>query len=357
MATITKRKDKQGNILPGWKAVIRVKGHPTVCKICDRIEEARDWAKETELEIKNGRYNFKRYKQKSTFSDLVEHYISSGILEHHRSSKDTLRHLKYWKERLGTYFLFHLTPELLAEERQLLLNTSTLKGKKRTASTVNRYVASLSGVLTYGCRQLRWIDENPCSNLIKLKEHKEKRRVLTINEVQRVLDACRKSKNAYLYCIVLFSLTTGARKGEILGLPWDQVDLENKVAHFTETKNGKARSVPLVDAVVQELKIIYKNRNPAKPLVFASKTVFGKIDISKVWKTALKHADIQNFVFHGTRHHFITSAMRSGASNLQVQTAVGHKTLQMLEIYTHLNARDVRHLSETASAQILEHAQ
>ena len=211
--------------------------------------------------------------------------------------------------------------------------------------------------MTYGCRQLRWIDENPCSNLIKLKEFTKKRHPLINNEVQRLLEACRNSKDPYLYCIVLFSLTTGARKGEILGLSWDQVDLQNKVAHFTETKNGEARSVPLVDVVVQELKSIYQNRDPSKPLVFASKTAFGKIDISKAWKTALKQADIENFVFHGTRHHFTTAAAKSGANSLQLKTALGHKTIQMLEVYTHLDVRDVRHLSEEASSRILEQAE
>ncbi len=48
MATITRRKDKNGKTLPGWKVLIRIKGHDTVCKIVDRIEEARDWAAETE---------------------------------------------------------------------------------------------------------------------------------------------------------------------------------------------------------------------------------------------------------------------------------------------------------------------
>ena len=66
------------------------------------------------------------------------------------------------------------------------------------------------------------------------------------------------------------------------------------------------RSVPLVDGVVNELNGFSKIRNPAKSLIFASKTAFGKIDINKAWNEALKQANIEGFVFHSIRHHFAT---------------------------------------------------
>lgn len=103
--------------------------------------------------------------------------------------------------------------------------------------------------------------------------------------------------------------------------------------------------------MVKELTQLHQNRNPAKKLIFASKTALGKIDISKPWNEALKHAGIEGFVFHSIRHHFATLATRSGASNLQLKTALCHKTLQMLERYTHLDVETTRHLSETVAKQ------
>ena len=115
------------------------------------------------------------------------------------------------------------------------------------------------------------------------------------------------------------------RQGEILHLKWDQIDFKNHLAHLKETKNGRPRSVPLVDTVVNELNGLSIIRNPAKNLVFASKTAFGKIDINKAWNEALNRADIGGFVFHSIRHHFATLMARAGASNLQIKTALGHK--------------------------------
>lgn len=141
------------------------------------------------------------------------------------------------------------------------------------------------------------------------------------------------------------------RQGEILNLTWNQIDFDNKLAHLTETKNGSPRSVPLVDPVLEELTTLFQTRDPAKERIFASKTAFGCIDINKPWNEALKSAEIKGFVFHSIRHHFASLAARSGASNLQLKTAMGHKTLQMLERYTHLDVQTTRLLCETVAKQ------
>jgi integrase len=348
--SVYKRKDKNGKVT-GWRAVVRIKGYPTVCKEFERKQEADDWKLAVTRKIKAGQFQFDQHKIQRTFSDLFDHFKQSSVLEHHRSAKDTIRHLEYWKSRLGEYALVYLTPERLGKERQLLIDTPTPRNNKKSSATVNRYMASLSGCLTYACRQLRWMEDNPCFNLTKLKEGSARDRILTQDEVQRLFTACRESRNDCLYCIVLLAFTTGMRQGEILNLSWNHVDLENRLAHLKETKNGTARSVPLVDAVVAELNRLSIIRNPAKNLVFASKTAFGKIDINKAWNEALKRANIEGFVFHSIRHHFATLAARAGASNLQLKTALGHKTLQMLERYTHLDAQSTRHLSEKAEEQ------
>ena len=57
-----------------------------------------------------------------------------------------------------------------------------------------------------------------------------------------------------------------------------------------ETKNGHPRSITLCDPAIQELHRLHEVHNPQKPLVFASKTAFGRIDIKKAWQQALKRA-------------------------------------------------------------------
>lgn len=351
MASIYKRKNENGSSV--WRAVVRIKGYPSVCNHFERKQEAEDWSQAIERQIKAGQFKFDQHNHINTFSSLCERYLQDGVLEHHRSKKDTLRHIAYWQSRLNSFSLVHLTPELIGKERQLLIETPTKQGKQRSSATVNRYIATLSALFTYAVRQLRWINESPCAYLLKLKENPGRDRVLTEEEIGRLLTACKKSKSSYLYCIVLIALTTGARQGEILDLEWRHVDLDNKLAYLKETKNGRPRSIALADAVIEELKKLYRQRYVHSSLVFASKTTCRRIDIKKAWKRALKVADIDCRA-HDMRHTFATMAAQEGASNLVLSTAMGHRTLEMLQRYTHLDVQVTKKLSTNIAEKIVK---
>lgn len=171
-----KRKNKDGTVC--WRAVVRIKGYPTVCDHYDRKQEAEDWAVDVEREIKLGKFNFDRHKQQHTFVQLIDGYKNDGALQHIRSAKDVMHHLNYWKERLGDYDLIHITPDLIGKERQYLAEKPTARGNKPSPATVNRYISSLSSILSYA-KRLRWIDENPCFDLTKFKEGSGRDRVLS----------------------------------------------------------------------------------------------------------------------------------------------------------------------------------
>lgn len=127
MASIQKRKNKNGT--SHWRAVIRIKGYPTVCNHFDRKQEAEDWAAEIERQIKQGQFNFNHHKVQHTFAELLDRYRNDGALEHIRSVEDVMRHLQYWKTRFGDFALIHLTSELIGKERCLLAEKPTTRGR------------------------------------------------------------------------------------------------------------------------------------------------------------------------------------------------------------------------------------
>ncbi|HAB98233.1 MAG TPA: site-specific integrase, partial [Parachlamydiales bacterium] len=198
----------------------------------------------------------------------------------------------------------------------------------------------------YAVKKLRWIVENPCRTLSRLKEGTGRDRILNDDEIVCLLAACKQSKSPLLYPIVLFALTTGARRGEILNLEWKHIDLEKGIAFLTETKNGRPRSVALCDPVIVELRALYDIRIPSKPLVFASKTAFGRIDIKKSWMQAVARAGLTDYHFHDLRHQFATFAAGQGASNVELATAMGHRTLSMLLRYSNLDAKNSKKFSD-----------
>jgi integrase len=351
MASIYKRKNEDGSFT--WRAVIRIKGHPAVCKSCERKQEAEDWAQETERAIKRGQFNFEASKRRFTYSDLIDRMHADRAFNPLRSFENVRSQFEYWQQRLGSYALIHVTYELISQERQYLIESFTAKGLEANPGTINRYVASLSSTLGYAVKQLRWIHENPCTRLVKLKEDAGRDRILNEEEIGRLLAACKESKSSYLYCIALFALTTGARKGEILGLEWRHVDFSNSIAHLKETKNGRPRSVALTTPVLEELQRLHLLRDPGKPLAFASRTAFGRIDIKKAWMEALRRAYIQNYRFHDMRHQFATFAAGMGASNLELATAMGHRTLNQLLRYSNLDTQSTKKYSNQISEKLI----
>lgn len=353
MASIYKRKSKDGKSVV-WRAVIRMKGYPTVCDTFERKQEAEDWVADTERRIKLGAYNFEAHNQHHTYAQLIERMHADGALSHHRSLKNCHSQFEYWKDLFGPYALIRITPELVAQERKRLIDSLLPDGSKRSPSTINRYTATLSSTLSYAVKKLRWLHENPCKNLLKLKESPGRDRILNDDEIGRLLETCKQSKSPYLHLIVLFALTTGARRGEILGLEWRDVDLENRVASLKETKNGRPRSVPLADPVVAELRTLHSTRNSLKSLVFASKTAFGRIDIKKSWMQTLRLANIDNYHFHDLRHQFATFAASQGASNVELATAMGHRTLSMLLRYSNLDAKNSKKFSDYISDKVVK---
>ena len=137
-------------------------------------------------------------------------------------------------------------------------------------------------------------------------------------------------------------------------LEWKHIDFINKIAFIKETKNGRPRSIALCEPVIGELQHLYAVRNPQKSLVFASKTAFGRVDMKKAWQQALKKAGITNCRPHDMRHTFCTYAAAKGASNLQLATATGHRTLSMLLHYTHMDVGVTKQFSDQISKQIFK---
>ena len=160
-------------------------------------------------------------------------------------------------------------------------------GRKRAPATVNRYKAALSSVFEYG-RMKYDLPENPCRQVKAFTESHGRIRFLTEREREALLTACTSSKWSSLYLLVLMAITTGARQGELLRLCWTDIDMRERRAYVTQTKNGEPRVLPLVDNVVAELMRQPRPIN-SDSLIFGSHRADGKpFEFRKHWDKAVK---------------------------------------------------------------------
>lgn len=135
---------------------------------------------------------------------------------------------------------------MIAELRDRLLSEVTVRKELRSPSTVNRYLSALGKVLTVCMKEWGWIEENPMHKVTKLREAPGRERFLSLKEKNRLLEACRQSRNSNLYPIVSLALITGMRFGEITGLRWGDVNFIQNTITIEKTKNGDRRIIPLL---------------------------------------------------------------------------------------------------------------
>jgi integrase len=127
----------------------------------------------------------------------------------------------------------------------MLLDARTALAETLAPSTVNDYFSVISQIFTKAVREWQWLQVSPLQYLSKLKEPRGRVRYLSEDELTRLLGACRESRSPHLFLVVIFALSTGARRNELLSLTWADIDFTRVLITFRETKNGEDRSVPL----------------------------------------------------------------------------------------------------------------
>ena len=340
MASIQERK-KNGK--PSYTAKIRLKGHQPVFQTFTRKTDAVRWANQTEAAIIEGRFFKTAESQKHTLSDLIDRYIRDVLPRKAKVYVEYASQLKWWEEQIGDVQLSNLSTSLISEKRDLLSRTITNRKKQMSPARVNRYMAALSTALNTSIREWEWMEDNPMRKISKLKEPRGRVRYLSNEEKEQLLVAC-KSVNNHLYLAVVLALSTGARQQEIWDLRWSNVNFETRFITFTETKNDEFRSVPLVELGRELLLEHYRIRREDSDIVFPSKkNPAVSYDFRNPWKKALVIAEVEDFRWHDLRHSCASYLAMNGEQMRTIAEILGHKTLSMVQRYTHLSTE---HLTE-----------
>lgn len=336
MASIRKRTKKDGSA--SYRVEIRLKGFPSQRATFSRLTDAKRWTQQTESAIREGRYFKTSEAQRHTAAQLVDRYIADVLPTKPKQAYTQTQQLKWWKSEIGDYVLGDVTPALIAEKRDQLLNEQTKRKTKRSPATTNRYLAALSHAFSIAVKEWGWLEDNPVRKVRKPTEPKGRVRFLSDDERMRLLETSAKSDSPFLYLVVVLALSTGMRRGEIMGLKWADVDFQRGCVTLHQTKNGEVRVVPIAGHALDELKRHAKVRRLDTDLLFPGKVKQSvPVDITKPWRTALTRASIEDFKFHDLRHSAASYLAMNGASIAEIAEVLGHKTLQMVKRYSHFS--------------------
>jgi integrase len=355
MATIEKRTDATGTVT--YRVKVRLKGHPTQTATFPRLTDARKWGTQTEAAIREGRHFKTTEAKRHTLADLIDRYSREVLPTKRATTQPPQRiQLAWWRAKLGSYALADLTPALIAEYRDILKDEPIPSQAKdpakagptryRTPASINRFLAVLSHAFTIAVKEYGWIENNPVLKVTKHKEPRGRVRFLSDDERERLLAACKASCNDALYPAVVIALSTGARRMEVMGLRWPDVDLARRVATLHHTKNGERRVLPLAGPALELLKERAKVRRLDTDLLFpgtphrnpdGTPKPIAPVDVSAAFERACLAAGIEDFRFHDLRHTAASYLAMNGASLAEIAEVLGHKTLQMVKRYAHLS--------------------
>jgi integrase len=284
-----------------------------------------------------------------TIAQLCDAYMAQY------SGRDTTRvqRLSWWRDRLGSLRLDELTDDHLHDGIEALASQASRyyagkdadghaifkpRRQPRSGATLNRYTSAIAAVITWAIRTRAAPKgfDHPGRRIQLRKESPGKVRFLSDDERSRLLQACKASTWPRLYMLVLLALTTGARKGELLGLRWQDVDTTRRVVHIGQSKNGDPKALPLVPAAVEQLE---EFRGSPGALVFPSRLRADKpMAFESRWSEALTAAGITKYRFHDNRHSCASYLAQNGASLLEIAAVLGHRQISMSQRYSHLSA-------------------
>ena len=286
-----------------------------------------------------------------TFGDIATRYLEWS--QHNKKSylQDENRyrlHLKsrFEKKRMNEVSAFDL------ERMKMDLH------KEGYAAQTARLILRLIGSIYTKAREWElYAGDSPVKTVKMPKVSNEKARYLTPEEAHLLLAELRKNtktkknkdlRDPVLHDIVMVSLLTGARAGEVFGLRGRDVDLNTGIVTFVDTKNGSSRHVPAPDTLQE----VFRTRMPINPsdYIFKSKKG-GKIkEVSHRFDRVVNDLGFNKSVtdprdkvtFHTLRHTFCSWAVLSGTPLRTVMDLSGHKSLAMLQRYAHLSGEDRR---------------
>jgi integrase len=350
-----------------YRVQVRVKGKPAQSETFPNRAEAKAWGSSIESAIRENRNHPHLAGGKKSFAELVQKYRDAvGDLDSSKAVRK--QHLDWWSEHFAGRTLAEITPVLIAEARDVLAAETFTRGKvqkkkgveiqpteyTRKGSTVNRYLATLSHMFTMAVKEWRLVPTNPVRDTTKKKEARGRVRFLSDAERDALLDACAKSDWPALHTLVMLAISTGARRGELINLKWDDIDLRLREpsidpktgekqpgmgrAIVRDTKHGETRSLPIVGKALEALRTLKLQGSAKSEWVFPQPSGFpGPYEnFDGVWYAAIEAADLEDFRFHDLRHTTASYLAAQGASLLEIADTLGHKTLSMVRRYAHL---------------------
>ncbi|MFW6281749.1 MAG: tyrosine-type recombinase/integrase, partial [bacterium] len=320
--------------------------------------DAIKWLTEMEQEKNDG---FIIKTDEISFIDFAWRWLT-----HHKKPKIAASTYREYKRKITNEFTPFFNDLQLQGITPLHIETyfNSLRKRDLTENTIKKHYVQLNNIFKRAIK-LRLIKYNPITAIEPPKPEKKEAPVLSEKEYIKLLQTIKSNFNFFAFISTI--LFTGLRRSEILGLEWEDVDLENGILfirkRYVYAENGyiheektKTESSRRKIKMPENLVIILKKYKKAQlenqlkygqaynnKLDFVFRKPDGNIYHPKYYNDKfneyLSIAELpQKYTLHSLRHTFATINMKNNIKPKVVQEMLGHSTISTtLDIYSHVD--------------------
>jgi len=282
-------------------------------------------------------------ESKMTFSELTGWYLKLESVKALASYSIIQVYLKKFNAEFGQMIVSKIRPEHLE-------NLQEKRRKEGCAdATIDQEIGKARAVINkafknkiVGGDTVQVFRE--VKRLLRKKNANARDRILSKGEFETLFEKLPVHTKG----ILATGFLTGMRRGEVLSLTWDKVDLKGRMICLDaeDTKDREARRIPICDRLCAILSAIPKAVHDNHVFLYRGKPVR---DIRDGLKRACRDAGIAygravkgGFVFHDTRHSFNTFMRKSGVPESVIMKITGHTTREMFDRYNTIDEGDIQ---------------
>ena len=326
MASIQKRGSS-------YRVRITREGKSTLSATFNSRNEALIWAKETEAKLALGLFEELQASKPSlkSFEEAALCYRNTHSIHKKIVRSETYR-LHILIKRWG-----HLPIEQVDKAAILTLRDDLLK-LGRSGDTVNHYFNTLSKLFQMLRDEWGFVIENPIKGIKRMPPSKGRSKRVQGKVEEALQKACSALSYPLLGSIIEIAIQTGMRRSEIMGITWSDVDIQGRRIYLHTSKNGAPRQVPLTQRALIVIGSLTKHES-GRIFPISLNQLRGQFERARDYAQGCWQEiglnPFDDLRFHDLRHEALSRLSDAGLNAIELSHISGHKTLGMLQRYTH----------------------
>lgn len=321
MAAIRKRGEK-------WQVQVRRLGQLSVSRTFIRLKDAQEWARSSEVAAdREGLGTDRSVLKKLTLGELVKRYRDEIVAKKKSAQVETIVLDAFARHPICNKSLAALKIADFIRYRDERLEDVA-------AATVRRQLNPIRHMFNVAIDE--WgipLPENPVAKVrVKGADQRRERR-LKPGEFERLVQVAVACQTPHLAAIIEFAVETGMRRGEILAMRWEHLQLDKGLLLIPETKTGHPRTIPLTPRA----KWLLSTRLGTQGRVFS----LSANALRLAWERGTRKAGIEDLHFHDLRHEAISRFFEMGLTMPEVGSISGHRDARMLLRYAHAKIEEL----------------